>query len=61
MRANRKWLHLAALVGCLGVMRNVHNASTQQRTPVTLTRIYTGSDGQTHGWKPAFFRGVGPF
>ena len=32
-------------------MWNVREASAQRRTPLTLTRIYTGSDGQTHAEK----------
>jgi hypothetical protein len=48
--ANR--LILAVIVSSSMMMWNAHNgqsvAAAQQRTPATLTRIYTGSDGQTH-------------
>jgi len=44
---------LPAVVGaCLIMMSNTYSgqgeAAAQQRTPVTVTRIYAGSDGQTH-------------
>jgi hypothetical protein len=39
---------LAALIGCVVVAFNLHRADAQRRTPVTVTRLYTGSDGQTH-------------
>jgi quercetin dioxygenase-like cupin family protein len=48
--ANR--LVMAAVVSSLIMMWNEHNgrsvAAAQQRAPAALTRIYTGSDGQTH-------------
>lgn len=52
MRSIARRLVLTAIVGCLVVAcsardnRNV--IAAQQRAPVTVTRIYTGPDGQTH-------------
>jgi quercetin dioxygenase-like cupin family protein len=52
MRSIASRLILAVVVSPLIMMCNAHNgrsvAAAQQRTPATLTRIYTGSDGQTH-------------
>ena len=53
MRSIASRLVLAAVVSWCVVMLNVqHNGrivvAAQQPTPVTVTRIYTGSDGQTH-------------
>jgi quercetin dioxygenase-like cupin family protein len=36
------------LAGCLAVIPFVQHAATQQRGPLTVTRLYTGPDGQTH-------------
>jgi quercetin dioxygenase-like cupin family protein len=41
---------LAALVGCI-VMLSAHHVPAQRRTPITLTRLYAGPDGQTHAEK----------
>jgi hypothetical protein len=38
---------LAALAG-LAAVPALHHAATQQRGPLTVTRLYTGPDGQTH-------------
>ncbi len=52
MRSIAGRLILAGVVGCVAVISNAHDSrsvvAAQQRTPVTLTRIFTGSDGQTH-------------
>jgi quercetin dioxygenase-like cupin family protein len=39
---------LVIAAGCLAVIPVVHHAATQQRGPLTVTRIYTGSDGEAH-------------
>jgi hypothetical protein len=44
-------LVLAALVGSIVVMSSAHHVAAQRRTPVTITRLYTGADGQTHAEK----------
>lgn len=38
----------ATLVGCFIMMWSAYRLTARQLTPVTVTRIYTGSDGQTH-------------
>ena len=43
-----KWLLSSALVGCLAFGWCAHLLTAQHRKPVTITRIYTGSDGETH-------------
>jgi hypothetical protein len=52
MRSIASRLVLVALVSSLIMLWNAHNgrsvAAAQQRTPVALTRIYTGPDGRTH-------------
>jgi hypothetical protein len=48
MRSSAKRLALAAFIGCVIVAFNLHRADAQRRTPVTVTRLYTGPDGQTH-------------
>jgi hypothetical protein len=52
MRLIVRRLVLAGVVTCVAVIWNAHNhtsaVAAQQRSPVTLTRIYTGSDGKTH-------------
>jgi hypothetical protein len=48
MRPFSGWLSVLVLVICSVLMSSPHTTLAQQRTPVTLTRIYTGSDGQTH-------------
>ena len=49
---------LAVILSSLILLWNEHNgrsvAAAQQRTPVTLTRIYSGSDGQTHAQQVDF-------
>ena len=37
----------AVLVGCIAVIVGTHVAGPQ-RSPIMITRLYTGSDGQTH-------------
>jgi hypothetical protein len=48
MRSIAMGLALAALVWCCIMMRNALNAAGQRHTPVTVTRLYAGGDGQTH-------------
>ena len=48
MRLFSGWRPVSVLVLYSVLMLGPHTASAQQRTPITLTRIYTGSDGQTH-------------
>ena len=43
-----KWLLSSALVGCFALGWCAHLLTAQYRKPVTITRIYTGSDGETH-------------
>jgi quercetin dioxygenase-like cupin family protein len=38
----------AVLAGCLAIVPFVQHAATEQRGPLTVTRLYTGPDGQTH-------------
>jgi quercetin dioxygenase-like cupin family protein len=43
---------LALLIGCFVVMWSAHDdqdiVDAQRRTPITVTRVYTGPDGQSH-------------
>jgi len=45
-------LGLISLVGCFAVMGGIRShddvAAAQKRTPITVTRIFTGPDNQTH-------------
>jgi hypothetical protein len=45
-------LVLGSLVGCFVVMGGIRNhgdgVAAQKRTPIMVTRIFTGPDGQTH-------------
>ena len=43
-----RWLLSAALAGCFALGWGAHAVTSQRRTPVSITRLYTGSDGQTH-------------
>ena len=43
-----RWLLSAALAGCFALGWGAHAVTSQRRTPVSVTRLYTGSDGQTH-------------
>ena len=43
-----KWLLSSALVGCFAFGWCAHLLTAQHRKPVTIMRIYTGSDGETH-------------
>ena len=43
-----KWLLSSALVGFFAFGWCAHLLTAQHRKPVTITRIYTGSDGETH-------------
>lgn len=44
-------LVIATFAGCFIMMWSAHRVSARQLTPVTVTRIYTGPDGQTHAEK----------
>lgn len=48
MRSFWSWPRFPVLVVCFVLMSNADGASAQKRTPVTVTRIFTGSDSQTH-------------
>jgi hypothetical protein len=51
MRAIARWFLLAAVVSGAVVMWGVHQSrgsSATAQAPIRLTRIYSGSDGQTH-------------
>ena len=52
MKQRVTFLVLFPLAGCFLVMlaAHIHNdlAAAQGRKPITVTRIYTGADGQTH-------------
>ena len=52
MRSIANWLVMAAFVSCVTLTWNSYHSqsivSAQQRMPVTVTRIFTGSDSQTH-------------
>jgi len=48
MKPIAKWFVLAALAGCLLVTWSVRHVAAQQRTKVTVTRLFTGPDGLTH-------------
>jgi hypothetical protein len=43
-----KWLLVLVLSGCFALGWSTHALTTQQHTPVSITRLYTGSDGETH-------------
>ena len=42
------WLLLSALAGCFALGWGAHALTAQRRKPVSITRLYTGSDGETH-------------
>jgi quercetin dioxygenase-like cupin family protein len=44
----RLWSVFGAVIGSLAVMLIVQHAAAQRRGPLTVTRLYTGPDGQTH-------------
>ena len=52
MRSRIRVLVSVPLVGCFVVMGGIRShddiAAAQKRTPISMTRIYTGPDGQTH-------------
>ena len=52
MRSRIRLLVSAPLVACFVLMWNVRShddiAAAQKRTPISVTRIFTGPDGQTH-------------
>jgi hypothetical protein len=53
-RAVGKRLGRAALVGTFVAVLSAHDDGivlSQQRSPTTVTRLYTGADGQTHAEK----------
>lgn len=43
-----RWLLLLALAGCFALGWGVRAQTGRQHTPISLTRLYTGSDGETH-------------
>lgn len=47
-RMRSKWLLASALAGCFALGWGAHAVTAQRRTPVSVTRLYTGSDGETH-------------
>jgi quercetin dioxygenase-like cupin family protein len=51
MRSVVRWLVLGALAGCLVVMWSARQVAAQRGMPITITRLYTGPDGQTHAEK----------
>ena len=52
MRSRIRLLVSVPLVGCFVVMGGIRShddiGAAQKRTPISMTRIYTGPDGQTH-------------
>jgi hypothetical protein len=46
-----KQILFAMLVGCFVVTWTAQHLAAQKHTPVIVTRIYTGQDGQTHAEK----------
>ena len=52
MSSSMRRLGLISLVGCFAVMGGIRShddvAAAQKRTPITVTRIFTGPDNQTH-------------
>ena len=43
-----RWLLSSALAGCFALGWSAHILVAQRRSSVKITRIYTGSDGETH-------------
>lgn len=43
-----KWLLLSALAACFALGWGARAVTAQRRIPISITRIYTGSDGQSH-------------
>lgn len=43
-----KWMLSAALAGCFALGWETRFLAAQRRAPVSVTRLYTGADGQTH-------------
>jgi hypothetical protein len=43
-----RWLLSAALAGCFGLGWWAHLLTAQRHTSVSVTRLYTGPDGETH-------------
>ena len=43
-----KYLLLPALSACFALGWSAHFLIAQRRTPISITRLYTGSDGETH-------------
>lgn len=48
MKSKTLRLVVAAVICGLFVMWSAHHVSAQRTTPVTVTRLYTGADGQSH-------------
>jgi quercetin dioxygenase-like cupin family protein len=46
-RSRRFWM-VTVLCGCIGLAWPAQYAAAQNHTPVPVTRLYTGADGQTH-------------
>jgi quercetin dioxygenase-like cupin family protein len=51
MRSRTTWIIGAVLVALLAVLSSAQTGGVQRHKPVTMTRLYTGPDGQTHGEK----------
>lgn len=43
-----KWLLLSGLAGCFALGWVAHAVTAPRRVPISITRLYTGSDGETH-------------
>ena len=43
-----KWLFSSALSVCFALGWGTHFLTAQRRPPISITRLYTGSDGETH-------------
>lgn len=52
-RSATKQRVLAAILGCLITGLSAHYVAAQGRTPITITRLFTGADGQTHAGRIA--------
>jgi hypothetical protein len=43
-----RWLFSSALAACFALGWGAHAVTAERRKPVSVTRLYTGSDGETH-------------
>jgi quercetin dioxygenase-like cupin family protein len=56
------WLGLVVVLAGLAVVSNASHVAAQRRVTTTVTRLYTGGDGQSHAedtevaWRPAQLR-----